>query len=181
MSSQLLEESKRMGKESTTEMVSKVRIEVEDQFDAIMKLQGFRDLAQIINDIVLEQDIEKLKGDNKKFLELTLQTVRIIDLVVGAYERLDKVYVMQQMVQLGPVLMHCHVNMRPKPSLGSPPFRPDKGTTVAAKEERQTQEERIQDGTRQEESSSRKIKRIVKKLMCYAKSSILIQSAANLR
>jgi len=88
-SKQLIEISKRTATDSAA-MVANLKIEISKQYKSLLNLEGFKDLAELINKInsARDEDINKLVVNDKIVDPLIMHTVRILKLIISVYSRL---------------------------------------------------------------------------------------------
>ncbi|AFU57899.1 hypothetical protein Ngar_c09570 [Candidatus Nitrososphaera gargensis Ga9.2] len=84
---ELLDECKKISYE-TIATVSKLNLEVSKQFESISRLEGFKDLAEVISIASAIDTNEKLGASSRELLpKLDLHTIGVLSMLISAYEK----------------------------------------------------------------------------------------------
>ncbi len=84
---ELLGESKKIGSESVA-IVSRLNLSVSKQLEAVSKLDGLKDLAEIISTVaLLDATSDGKKISKELFDSLALHTIRVLSMFITAFEK----------------------------------------------------------------------------------------------
>lgn len=87
MAKELFDEWNKVSYE-TIATISKLNLEVSKQFESISRLEGFKDLAEVISIVSAIDTNEKLGASSRELLpKLDLHTIGILSMLISAYEK----------------------------------------------------------------------------------------------
>lgn len=83
----LLQEAKEISQFSAT-TIAKMNAEVLRQFEALSKLEGYKDLAEVASQITSTEEAKRVLQHPQKGIDLLMNTARVLRLLVSIYEQI---------------------------------------------------------------------------------------------